>query len=403
MIMRPLAPLSSLALIAQLAGCGSGGSSAPAAALADSPFTLPSGFFYSTIAAVPAARELAALPNGDLLAGTTSARIYIVPNAESAGAAGVPHVFITLPAHDGPANGVAIAPDARAIYAATEYHVYRIPYHRGDQSEPSTSAQAIAAIRTGGIAPHSDGDVHITSSVASGGSTVYAGVGSSCNACTESGPTRATIQAMSLSGANMHTLATRIRNPIALAVNPSSGVLWTGDAGQDNLPYGHPYEFVDAVTLQAGTPVDYGWPQCEEDRRAYTSGANCARVAIPRVEFPAYTTHIGAVFYPTNSSGTYVFPAQYGGGLFVTSHGSWHCCPAAPPGVDFVPLHGDTPRVPVDWRNPNAQWQRFMGGFGTPSKTSYRGRPTGITVGSQGSLFVADDQNGAIYRIRPRR
>ncbi|MGH8165553.1 MAG: hypothetical protein ACREP1_14600 [Rhodanobacteraceae bacterium] len=29
------------------------------------------------------------------------------------------------------------------------------------------------------------------------------------------------------------------------------------------------------------------------------------------------------------------------------------------------------------------------------------GRPTGIAVGPLGDLFVADDQTGAIYRIRP--
>ena len=29
------------------------------------------------------------------------------------------------------------------------------------------------------------------------------------------------------------------------------------------------------------------------------------------------------------------------------------------------------------------------------------GRPTGVAVGPQGDLFVADDQTGNIYRIRP--
>ena len=397
--MRPFAPV--LALMAQLAACG-GGASAPATGPADIPFTLPAGFAASTIASVPSARELAALPNGDLLVGTTGAQLYLVPNAESTGAAGAPHVFLSLPTGDGPANGVALSPDGSAIYVATEYHVYRVAYHGGDQSEPNAGAQPIAAIRTGGIAPHSDGDVHVTSSVAVGNSTVYVGVGSSCNACAESDPTRATIQAMSLTGANMHTIATRFRNPIALAVNPSSGVLWAGDAGQDNLPYGHPYEFVDAVTLQPGSPVDYGWPACEEHQVAYAANANCGNVAIPRVEFPAYATHIGAIFYPLNPSGTYAFPALYRGGLFVASHGSWHCCPATPPGVAFVPMNGDTPRTAVDWSNPNAQWQPFLTAFGGSAHTSYRGRPTGIAVGAQGSLFVADDHDGVIYRIRPR-
>lgn len=404
--MRAFALVAGVAFAGSLAACGGGGgpsaagpaSSAPAA---NGALTLPTGFVLSTIASVPSARELAALPNGDLLVGTTSAQIFLVPNAESAGAAGAPRVFLSLPSGDGPANGVALSDDASTIYVATEYHVYRVAYHSGDQTEPDAAAQPIAAIRTGGIPPNSDGDVHVTSSLAAGVATLYVGVGSSCNACTEIDPTRATIQAMNLAGAGMHTIATRIRNPIALAVNPNSGVLWAGGAGQDTLPYGHPYEFIDAVTLQSGLPVDYGWPACEENRIAYVTGSNCGSVAVPRVEFPAYVTHIGAVFYPSNPTGAYAFPAQYRGGLFVTSHGSWHCCPATPPSVAFVPMNGDTPRTAADWSNPNAQWQPFISGFGGTANTNYQARPTGIAVGAQGSLFVADDHNGVIYRVRP--
>jgi glucose/arabinose dehydrogenase len=360
---------------------------------------IASGFISNTIATVPSARELAPLPNGDLLVGTGQAQIYIVPDAESAGAAGDASVFITLP--DTPAQSVALSADGSTIFAATQYGVYKIPYHTGDRSEPDSSAVKIASVRTGPISPGSDGDVHRTSTVVATASTLYVGVGSSCNACVEVDPTRASIQAMSLSGSGMHTIATRIRNAIALTIDPATGVLWAGDAGQDDLPYTHPYEFVDAVTLQPGSPVDYGWPDCEEDRVAYQSGANCSSVAVPRVEFPAYSTHIGITFYPVAESGAYAFPAAYRGDLFVTSHGSWHCCPATPPEVAAVAMHGDAPATAVNWNNPSAQWTPFMSGFGSGSNTNYIGRPTGIAVGSQGSMFVADDETGAIYRVRP--
>jgi len=389
----------------------SGGASAPGAAPSPTasagspaPTTNPaiqvaSGFVSNTIASVPSARQLAALPNGDLLVATSGTQIYIVPNAESAGASGAASAFITLP--DSPAQGVALSADGQSIYAATQHGVYKIPYHTGDQSEPASSAVKIASVRTGIIAPGSDGDVHVTSSVVATASTLYVGVGSSCNSCVEVDPTRASIQAMNLDGSGMHTLATRIRNPIALAINPASGTLWAAGAGQDGLPYGHPYEYADAVTLQAASPVDYGWPGCEENHVTYTAGANCSAVAIPRVEFPAYATHIGAVFYPLSATGAYVFPTPIRGDLFVTSHGSWHCCPSTDPQVADVPMNGDTPRAPVNWSNPSVQWTPFMSGFGTTANTNYIGRPTGIAVGSQGSLFVADDLNGVIYRIRP--
>lgn len=408
--------LAALTSVAASASCANGGTAASGAAsshpspsasapISPAPTTDPrikvaSGFSSNTIAAVPEAREVVALPNGDLLVGTSGSQIYLVPGAENAGGAGTPIVFIKLP--DSPAQGIALSPDHSTIYAATEYDVFRIGYKSGDRSEPGSDAQKIASIRTGPIAPGSDGDVHITSSVAVTNTTVYVGVGSSCNACVEADPTRASIQAMKLDGSSMHTYATRIRNPIALAIDPSTGALWVGDAGQDSLPYEHPYEFMDAVSLEAGSPVDYGWPDCEENHVAYTRGANCSRQAIPRIEFPAYATHIGAVFYPSGSAGAYAFPAAYRGALFVASHGSWHCCPSEPPQVAFVPMHGDTPAKPINWSDPNAQWTAFMWNFGG-MLTKYIGRPTGIAVGSKGSLFVADDQNGVIYRVRPAR
>jgi glucose/arabinose dehydrogenase len=43
----------------------------------------------------------------------------------------------------------------------------------------------------------------------------------------------------------------------------------------------------------------------------------------------------------------------------------------------------------------------FVGGFQLADGVTRIGKPTGIAVGAQGSLFVADDVNGMVYRIRP--
>jgi len=77
-----------------------------------------------------------------------------------------------------------------------------------------------------------------------------------------------------------------------------------------------------------------------------------------------------------------------------------------PPEVAFVEMHGDSPRKHVNWSDPTARWTPFLWNFvrGTMRLAflnNYTGRPTGIAVGSHGSLFVADDDNGVIYRIRP--
>jgi glucose/arabinose dehydrogenase len=232
---------------------------------------------------------------------------------------------------------------------------------------------------------------------------LYASVGSSCNACVESDPTRARIFRMGPNGENLTPIAARIRNALALAINPATGTLWAGVAGQDSLPQGHPYEYFDPVTLHA--PIaDYGWPVCEENRHAYTAGADCSNTIVPAVEFPAYSTLIGAAFYPAHPSGPYAFPALFRGGAFVAAHGSWHTDAAGirivGPHVAFVALSGDTPAKAVSWTDPSAQWNEFFSGF--QDATGNRiGTPVGIAVGPNGSLFIADDSAGKIYRIRP--
>jgi glucose/arabinose dehydrogenase len=270
--------------------------------------------------------------------------------------------------------------------------VYRIAYRSGDR-EAREKPQKIAGVRTGG------GRGHSTTTVVVSKGTLYASVGSSCNACDESDATRATIQAMTTDGKNMRARAVDIRNAIALAVQPATGDVWAGVAGRDDLEHGHPYEIFDDVTAHAGTP-DYGWLKCYDNRKPI-GGANCANVVVPKVAFPAYDTPIGAAFYPADQKGAHAFPASYRGGAFVTLHGSWHQ-PPVPPRVAFVPFRGNDPAKPVDWGNPDAQWTEFVGGC-QPADGTRACRPTGVAVGTDGSLFVSDDATGAIWRIRPAR
>jgi glucose/arabinose dehydrogenase len=365
---------------------------------------VPNEFVVEAIASIPAARELVALPNGSLIVGTLGHDVYVVPDAE--GRADTPRLFATL--DDDLAAGVAFTPLRSEIYVATANHVWAIAYH-GEAK--ASNVRRIADVRTGSIVPGTDGDIHTTTSVAYAGGRLYVAAGSSCNAtvdggkspCTEVDPTRAAVSVMNPDGSGLMQRAKRIRNAIALTVNQETGSLWVGGAGQDDLPFGHPYEFLDNLSVHRGD-ADYGWPQCEENRHAYWPGYDCSATVEPLVELPAYSTIIGATFYPRHERGAYAFPAQYRGGLFAAAHGSWHRgadgCFAAPPRVVFVAMDGDRPVKPVDWQNPNEQWTDFLLGFQTGCRTRI-GRPTGIAVGPKGSLFVADDAAGKIYRIRP--
>jgi glucose/arabinose dehydrogenase len=367
---------------------------------------VPDGFSIETIARLSGARELATLPNGDILVGTDGSDVYIVPNAE--GTAGTPQVFATV--DDDYADGVTFAAARCEIYVASEHHVWAIPYH-GERK--ASRIRRIANLRNGPIAPGSDGDVHKTTSIGYANGLVYAAAGSSCNAtmdhgrkpCVEVDPTRAAVSVMNPDGSNLTQRAKRIRNAIAVAVNPQTGSVWVGGAGQDRLPFGHPYEYLDNLSAHSGD-ADYGWPVCEENHRAYSQGYECKATVEPLVELPAYSTLIGATFYPLHQAGTYAFPARYRGGLFAAAHGSWHTgsngCYVDPPHVVFIAMNGDVPAKRVDWDDPTTQWSEFVTGFQNGCRSRI-GRATGIAVGSKGSLFVADDDAGQIYRIRPKR
>lgn len=345
------------------------------------------GLNISIIAHINRARELAAAPNGDLFVGTSDGKVMIIPQAE--GEPQSPRTFIHI--GDAPAAGVALADNT--LFIGTQFGVWKIPYHSGDRVAQAKPVQ-IAKVRTNGKSMG-----HVTTSVTVANNHLYVSIGSSCDACDpEVDSTRATVQEMGLDGSHMHTRAVHIRNAVALTTNPDTQQVWAIPNGQDTLAKGHPFELGDPILSHDGVS-DYGWPHCYENRRKKERNANCSKAVVPAVVFPAYNAPIGAAIYPKHQTGKYAFPEEYRGGLFVGLHGSWHV-PLVPPRVAFVPLNGDKPKKPVNWNDPTTQWQEIVGGFQEPNGNRL-GRPTGIAVGPEGSLFVADDQADVVYRIRP--
>jgi glucose/arabinose dehydrogenase len=364
------------------------GGAAPAGAAPSMP-TVPPGFTIEKIATVKEARELTITPNGDLIVGTQLHNVDIIPNAE--GTPGAPKVFATVP--DKYAAGVFLHGDT--LYIGSEFGVWKVPYHTGE-SEAATKPVKIATVRNG---IESD---HYTTTVAFSNGTLYASIGSPCDICDPKDmkafdKTRATIQQMGPDGQNMHPKAWDIRNAVALAIQPGTGDLWAALESRDTLAKGHPYETFDDVSSHAGVP-NYGWHTCYEDHVSI-NGAKCGNDVIATGALPAYDSPIGMIFYPANQTGKYAFPAKYRGGAYIALHGSWHT-PLVPPRVAWVPFTNGRPTTKVNWHDPNAQFSNFL--FGCQSGATARiCRPTGVAVGTDGSLFVADDFGNNIYRIRP--
>ena len=100
--------------------------------------------------------------------------------------------------------------------------------------------------------------------------------------------------------------------------------------------------------------------------------------------------HIGndvvtIVFYEGNN-----FPDAYKGSAFVTLHGSWNRGQRA--GYKVVRLLFDGSGKPT------GDVEDFMTGFVTSDKQVW-GRPVGVAVAQDGSLFVTEDGNGTIWRV----
>jgi glucose/arabinose dehydrogenase len=194
--------------------------------------------------------------------------------------------------------------------------------------------------------------------------------------------------------------ATGLRNPLALAVRPGTGTLFAAVHGRDQLGdnWGYSDEAnaenpaEELVTVEAGD--DFGWPYCyysSEYRKKVLAPeyggdgrkvGRCAEVKAPVVDFPAHWAPLALAFY-----GAEAFGPEYAGGLFVAFHGSWNRAPLPQSGyrVVFVPFEGGAP---------STDFQTFAIG-GNPTAL----RASGLAVGSDGSLFIAGDANGTIWKV----
>ena len=70
-------------------------------------------------------------------------------------------------------------------------------------------------------------------------------------------------------------------------------------------------------------------------------------------------------------------------------HGSWNR--SKPVGYKVVRLHFENGKP--------TRFDDFLTGFLVNNNTAVFGRPVGVAVHPDGSLFVSDDTNGVIYRV----
>lgn len=237
----------------------------------------------------------------------------------------------------------------------------------------------------------SSGGGHMTRTILFANGKLYVSAGSSCNVCVESDSRRAAVMEMNDDGSGQRIFAHGIRNAVGLAYNMKTQTVWATDNGRDWLGDDLPPDEILDLGKNGG---DFGWPWCYGDRVPDTKfskdapAAHCTNVVPPKVNLQAHSAPLGLAFYTGN-----MFPKQYQGELFVAFHGSWNR--SVPTGYKVV-------RIKLKDQTQSEGVEDFITGWmpsGATSNTKPAGRPVGIVIGADGSMYISDDTNGAIYRV----
>lgn len=213
---------------------------------------------------------------------------------------------------------------------------------------------------------------------------LYVPVGAPCNICDE--PGFAEIRRIRADGSGMETYARGVRNSVGLAFRPDNGELWFTDNGRDMLGDDLPG---DELNHAPRCGLHFGYPYCHQGDSPdpeFGAGKSCADYAPPALTLGAHVAALGLAFY--NGS---MFPEDYRGQLFIAQHGSWNR--SSKVGYDLLLVRfGEDGQVSGSevfasgWLQGQDNW----------------GRPNDVLQLPDGSLLIADDQAGAIYRITYR-
>jgi glucose/arabinose dehydrogenase len=179
-----------------------------------------------------------------------------------------------------------------------------------------------------------------------------------------------------------------VRNPTGLAVHPQTGALWAVVQERDGLGDDLPSDYL----IRVQDSGFYGWPYAYIGPHPQPGFATLAPDKVeatltPDLLFQAHSSALDLVFYDAGQ-----FPAEMRGSAFVALKGSWNR--SEPTGYKVV-------RVPFQDGKPADYYENFMTGFWASGerRAEVWGRPAALAVARDGSLLVADDTGGTIWKV----
>ena len=312
-------------------------------------------------------------------AGDPSAnQITLLRDARGDGTTVERHVF--LKGLNSPIGMVLVG---NTFYVANSDSVVKVPYAVGDTE--ITAAPVKVTDLPGGTINH-----HWTKTLVASadGTRLYVGVGSNSNAG-ENGidaeNERDAVWEIDPSTGTHRIYASGLRNPVGLAWQPDSKVLWVSVNERDELGDHLPPDYMTGIKDGAfyGFPYSY-YGQHVDERVKPQNPEMVAKAIAPDYALGAHTASLGLCW-----SGKSKLPAPFQHGMFVGQHGSWNRKAHAGYKVVFVAFDQGTPQgLPIE----------VLGGF-LNAKGQAQGRPVGLAIDKQGSLLVADDVGNSVWRV----
>ena len=324
-------------------------------------------------------------------------------------------------AAEGNAGGTGIAIYRNFVYAETNDRIVRYPLP-ADGTVPTARSETVVS----GLPLTGDHPMHPFLIDPQG--NLYVDLGSATNSCqaenrilgskginpctelrTRAGTWRYDANKLNQHFSPAERFITGLRNGEGIS-RDSAGRIFATQHGRDQLWQNFPnlYSAKQSAEepaeelVQEVRGADFGWPECyydydqkklvlapEYDGDGGKAVGVCAQKREPVAAFPGHWAPNDMLIYEGSQ-----FPSAYKHGAFIAFHGSWNRAPSPQEGYDvvFQPLRdGKASGSFVVFAD------GFAGGMKDPAGAAHR--PTGLAVGPDGALYIADDKGGRVWRV----
>jgi glucose/arabinose dehydrogenase len=199
---------------------------------------------------------------------------------------------------------------------------------------------------------------------------------------------RATILELDLASGRSRIFASGLRNANGMAIEPTTGALWTVVNERDELGDDVPPDYLTSVK-DGGF---YGWPHSywgkNVDTRVQPPRPDLVATALtPDYALGGHTASLGLAYYAGKD-----LSDRFQDGMFIGQHGSWNRSEFSGYKVIFVPFKAGRPAgEPVDV---------LTGFLKSDGSGKAHGRPVGVAIDGSGALLVADDTGNTVWRVR---